>query len=62
MSPVFDWISLLAGTAFCLYFRFLDYRITTVEFPKWGVKEENPFLRTKSGGLSQFKVWLVCPL
>lgn len=52
MNDFADYFSLLAGTAFCLFFRFLDWRITSTEFPKWGVKEENPWVRDNKGALT----------
>ena len=59
MSPFFDYVSLFAGTAFCLFFRFLDWRITTTEFPKWGVKEDNPWVRTNTGALNKPKALIL---
>jgi hypothetical protein len=64
MNPFFDWTSLLLGTAFALFWRYMDYRETMYGINVLGTKEENPFVRTKSGGLSQWKavVLLLIPV
>lgn len=49
MSPFFDYASLLLGTAFGVFWRFMDYRETQVGIKELGTKENNDFAKSKSG-------------
>lgn len=58
MNAAFDWISLLLGTAFAVFWRYLDYAETMYGITVLGTKEENPFVRTKSGKMAKY-TWVL---
>jgi peptidoglycan/LPS O-acetylase OafA/YrhL len=58
MSPFWDYTSLLLGTAFAVFWRYMDWKETQYGINVLGTKEENPFVRTKSGKMVKY-AWLL---
>lgn len=56
MSPTYDWTSLIAGTAFGVFWRIMDFVETRYGINKLGTEEENDFLTGKGGKMAKW-VW-----
>jgi Trk-type K+ transport system membrane component len=62
MSPTWDWTSQIAGTAFTVVFRLLDWYVTKYRFPALGIDEDNDWVKDNRGGLSEAKFWILFAL
>lgn len=58
MSDSLDWVSLIAGSAFALFWRYLDFKQTKYVFPRFHITEENPFVMGEKKAMSEPKAWL----